>query len=415
MDKVEVAPWGLYKVKDEGSLKRYNSFLQKKEWLNAKIERKNALEPIVNFDRNTGRLNELLKWPNEEDTFNQLVAADSGYINILGNNYMFAELLDGGANAGLPGELWNTPAQYMAIKATQGFPQRKTGYQLNGGVIKSFSTEDIMHEKLFNPSFNANGSGLYGMSPLKAARKTTTRNNAAKQAGATQLQNNGGTGIAFIDDPIVPANGRDEQIAAVKSKWAKEYTGPDNFGKTAFSGYKMGYVQVGMSLKEMALTEVEAVDLRILCNIWGVPSQLLNDIVGSTFNNVQEAEKALTSRCALPRLISVRNNINRKLQTDWGMKGKDIYVDFDMTVYTELQEDQAVKWAWVKDLPASSNYKMQMMGLDPEDDPNMNVILVNNQLVPLADLIGGLDDTQQQTVSDELNKAGLLDYFKFEK
>lgn len=30
MDKIKVAPWGLYKVVDEGALKKYNSYLEQK-------------------------------------------------------------------------------------------------------------------------------------------------------------------------------------------------------------------------------------------------------------------------------------------------------------------------------------------------------------------------------------------------
>lgn len=417
MEKIKVAPWGLYKVVDEGSLKKYHGYLEAKDWMNARRMHKKALEPLTTFDRQSGRVNELLKFPNEEDTFNELVAAAAGYINIVGNNYMWANILAAGANGGLPGELWNTPAQYMAIKATQGFPQRVTGYQLNGGMIKTFTKEEIMHEKLFNPAFNVNGNSLYGQSPIKAAIKTLTRNSASKKAGSTQLDNNGAAGIAFVDDQLASTSPetRETQVNSVKSVWAKEYTGAGNYGKVAFSGYKMGYVQVGLSLKEMALTEIEEVDLRILCNIWGLPSSLLNDAANKTYNTSKEAEKALTSRCALPRLISTRNNINRKLQSDWGMKGSQIYVDFDMSCYDELQENQAEKWAWVNQLPASSKYKMEMMGLDAEDDPNMETILINNQLIPLADVVGGMSDAELAKVNDSLNKAGLTDYLRIAK
>lgn len=415
MDKIKVAPWGLYKIIDENALKQYNSFLEQKDWMNALKMRRKALEPMTRLDNKTGRLAELLKWPNEFQTWNDLVADDSGFINILGNNYMWGNLLEKGANVGLPGELINAPAQYMVIKATRNFPQRVTGYMLQTGEIRDFTKEEILHEKLFNPAYNIGGSGLYGMSPIKAATRTVTRNNASKKAGATQLDNNGGAGIAYIDDPLVPANGRDAQAKAVKAVWDRDYTGAGAYNKVAFSGYKMGFVSVGMSLKEMALTDVEQVDLRILCNVWGVPSYLLNDPENKTYNSANEAEKALTSRCALPRLISIRNSFNRKIQTDWGMKGVNVYCDFDMSVYTELQEDQKEKWEWVSKLPVSPAYKLEMMGLDVPDDPNLDIILVDGNLVPLADVINGLSDEEMTRINSELDKAGLKDYLRIAK
>lgn len=416
MDKVEGAPWALYKVVDEPALKAAHAFYQQKNFVEGNRMRRKALEPLTSFNRQSGRLNELLKFPNDEDTFNQLISARAAFLNIVGNNYIWGNMLAGGANQGLPGELWNLPAQHITIRATQNFPQRKLGYSLSQGEYKQFTAEEVLHEKQFNASYNAQGASLYGMSPVKAAIKTLTRNNAAKKAGATQLDNNGAIGIAYIDeDEKVSVNERKTQADAIKARWAKEYTGADNFGKIAFSGLRMGYAQVGLALKDMALTDIEMVDLRILCNIWGIPSQLMNDFANKSYNNQKEAEKALTARCAIPHLINARNNLNRKLQNDWGFKGMNIYADFDSSVYTELQEDQKEKWSWVSQLPVSPAYKLELMGLDVPDDPNMEVILIDGNLVPIADVVNGMSDEQLQQVNDELNKAGLKDYLRIAK
>jgi HK97 family phage portal protein len=416
MEKIKVAPWGLYQVVDEQALKKYNSFLEQKNFLEARRMRTKALEPLTKLNVQTGRLAEILKWPNECETWNDIVANDSGFINITGNSYLWNNFVPSSAAKGLPGELIHLPAQHMAIRSTTTFPQRTTGYHLNiGWDLRKFGKEEVLHQKLFNPSYGKGGEGLYGQSPIKAALRTNTRNNAAKEAGAVQLQNNGAVGIAYVDDPIVPATGREKQVDAVKSAWNKQYTGASNYGKVAFSGYKMGYTQVGLSLEQMALTDIEQVDLRILANVWGLPSQLLNDPENKTFNNQKEAEKALTSRCALPRLTSFRNQFNRKLQKEWGYAGVNVYADFDMSVYTELQEDQKEKWEWVKQLPVSSAYKLEMMGLDVPEDPNLDVILVDGNLVPLSDVINVMDEDQLARVNEELNKAGLKDYLRIAK
>jgi hypothetical protein len=90
----------------------------------------------------------------------------------------------------------------------------------------------------------------------------------------------------------------------------------------------------------------------------------------------------------------------------------NVYADFDMSVYTELQEDQKEKWEWVSRLPASSKYKMELMGLDSPDDPNMDVILVDGSLIPLADVVNNLSDEDMNRINDDLNKAGLNDYLR---
>lgn len=419
MDKVRVAPWSLYKVVDESSLKQYKAIVgskfSAKDWTEAQRLRKKALEPMTNFNTRMGKLNDLMKWPNEYCTWNDLVAEGAGFKMITGNEMLWANILDGGANTGVPGELLNTPAQFMAIKATRGWPPRIVGYQMNNGFLRQFTKEEILHVKFWNPDYDANGAGLYGMSPLRAGSKTLTRNNAAKKAGSVQLDNNGAAGIVYVDDPVVPATGREAQAAATKRSWARENTGAESYGKLSFSGYKMGYVSVGNTLKEMDLTGIEAMDLRRIFNLWGIPSQLGNDPDNKTYANQKEAEKALTTRCALPHLVSKRDHLNRKLQTDWGFKGVNVYADFDMSVYSELQEDQAEKWNWVSKLPVSSAYKLELMGLDVPDDPNLDVILVDGNMIPLSDVVNKLSDADMDQIDEELNKAGLKDYLKVAK
>lgn len=416
MDKVRCAPWSLYKVVDEGSLKKYQAIMasqfETKDWAEARRLRKKALEPLTSYNTRTGKLNDLLKWPNEYCTFSDLVADGAGFKMITGNEMLWANLLDAGANNGVPYELMNTPAQYMAIKATRGWPQRVVGYQMNNGDLKQFTKEEILHVKFWNPEYDANGAGLYGMSPLKAGSRTVTRNNAAKKAGSVQLDNNGAAGIVYVDDPLVPATGRDQQRDVVKRGWAKEHTGADNYGKLAFSGYKMGYVSVGNTLKDMALTEIEDLDLRRIFNLWGIPSQLGNDPDNKSYNNQKEAEKALTTRCALPHLVSKRDHLNRKLQTDWGFKGVNVYADFDMSVYPELQEDQKEKWEWVSKLIVPEAYKLEMMGLDVPDELPKDLILVDGNRITLSDLLNNMSDVDMQQVDEELSKAGLKDYLR---
>lgn len=419
MDKIRVAPWGLYKVVDESSLKQYNAIISSKfdtkDFAKAMQLRKKALEPIKNYNRQAGKLNELMQWPNERTTWNDLIADNAGMKMITGNEMMWANMLDAGANQGLPQELFNMPAQYTKPIATTAWPQRIVGWQLDSGEIRRFSKEEVLHVKFWNPEYSVTGAGLLGMSPLKAGSKTVTRNNAAKKAGSVQLDNNGAAGIVYVDDALVPATGREAQRDVVKRGWVKEYAGADNYGKIAFSGYKMGYVSVGNTLKDMDLTGIEAVDLRRIFNLWGIPSQLGNDPDNKTYANQKEAEKALTTRCALPHLTSKRDHFNRKLQTDWGFKGVNVYADFDMSVYTELQEDQKEKWEWVSKLPVSSAYKLELMGLDVPDDPNLDVILVDGSMIPLSDVVNNLSDAEMQAINDNLNKAGLNDYLRVAK
>jgi hypothetical protein len=123
----------------------------------------------------------------------------------------------------------------------------------------------------------------------------------------------------------------------------------------------------------------------------------LNDPDNKTFNNQKEGEKALTMRCALPQLNSFREHFNRKLKTDWGYAGKNIVVDYDMSVYSELQDDLATKWNWVKELPVSWAYKLDLMGMDYEDgDPGIDEVMIPGGFQPIDGY-----NVVDQTLNDE--------------
>ena len=59
---------------------------------------------------------------------------------------------------------------------------------------------------------------------------------------------------------------------------------------------------MGLSPVDLNIIEAEKWDYIGLCNIYGVPPELLG-LTAKTYNNVKEAESALTSRVAMPQLV----------------------------------------------------------------------------------------------------------------
>lgn len=380
-EKVKVAPWGVYKVVDEESLKRYQGLISKKnlsadDFIKARDYRKKALEP---YDAD-GKLNELLRWPNENQTFADLVADSSTYKLLTGDRMIWAELLSMGANTGKPQTLHLLPSDQISIAVNNKWPLSIISYKIITWGLQDIPKVQVMHDKYFNPNCDLNGTHLLGLAPLKAALGLTTRSNSENTAATMAYQNGGPRTIIFVDEPQFAPEQKGVHAKAIKQiLTSNEYTGPSNNNKLASSGYKMGAVPIGLSPVELDIIESEKWSLRRFCNVFGgVPSQLLNDPDNKVYNNTVEGEKALTSRCALPLLNSFRDQFNRKLGTDWGYKDKNIYVDYDLTVYSELQENLKEKWGWVKELPVPNGYKLDLMGLDhPEgQDEFMDQILI---------------------------------------
>jgi len=64
----------------------------------------------------------------------------------------------------------------------------------------------------------------------------------------------------------------------------------------------------------------------------------------------------------------------------------------------------------VSKLPVSSAYKLELMNLDVPDDPNLDVILVDGNLVPLEDVVNKMSDQEMANINNRLNQQGLNDY-----
>ena len=377
-DKVKLPEWAAYKIVDEAAFKSYQGLMRKKDistqdFKKAVKYRKKALEPIY-----VDRLSELLKYPNDYETFQDLVANSSGWKLITGGRTIWSQMLNMGANAGKPFQLHNLPYQEVSIIATTNqFPIVEQAYVMTNLAEAYFPKSQVLHDKYQNYDWDVNGAHLYGMSPLKSALRRLSRSNSAIKASAAMLENQGVKGVLYMDDPRVLSNGIDpldtrKQVEAVKQKLVGkgEWVGSDNWGRIGVSGYKLGWQSVGLSPVDLSIIESEKWDLKRFGAVYGVPSQLMGDSDSSTYNNVREAEKALTARCAIPQLVAFRNHFNRKLQTDWGYKGQNVYVDFDHTVFTELQEDVKEKSTWINQLRALSPNEQRMhLGLERIDNP----------------------------------------------
>jgi HK97 family phage portal protein len=399
LDKVRLPQWGLYEVDDESSLKSYYGYQSKKslsakEYNESLKLRTKALTPV----KNPGKWGDLLIYPNAEQTFTDFVTQGCGYKLLTGNKFIYANILEAGANAGLPQELLLMPSQYVQLLVTQGFPSRVTGYQLSALMNNmGFSKEQVLHEKYSNYSWNTNGEQHYGIAPLKAALRLTNRNNSALEASTAKFQNGGLDAIIYVDDTRIDNATANAQAAAVKSKLVSEYTGPVNQGKIVASGMKMGVANLGLSPVELDIIQAEKWDMRRFCNVFGIPSQLLNDPENKSYNNAKEGEKALTTRCALPLLTSFRDNLNRKAHTDWKLD-KRYVIDFGMECFSELQEDVKEVADWTSKLIAiSPNEQRELSGLATINDPSLDEVWVQgNGRQPLSDF-------QSNAVDNALN------------
>lgn len=372
LEKAVQAPFAFYKIVDEQKYFRYRGLVQKmsgtapgkttgKDFREIRDLRNKSLQ-LYTADT---YLNELIAQPNENECFADHNKGLWGWKLLTGDYYEAGWTPGiGGASKGKPLQLYGLPSQYMSILATNTLPIGAAGYLLQLGTEIPFTAEDVLHEKYWNPSWTLSGDQLYGMAPLKAALMRVQRNNEIQFRGAKTAKNGGADVVAFLDNPDLVKhdfNTAKAQMNRMKDTWDLEQSGNENAGRAIWSTYKVGATRLGLSPVEMEALSSESVDLRFLCNVFGgVPSQLLNDIASSTYNNVSEGEKALTTRCAFPLLTSRERAFNYKMRELSAFKGTNIVGEFDRTVYTELEEDkkELVDWMEKSFLPIRRRYEL---------------------------------------------------------
>ena len=396
-DKAKLAPWYEYKVVDKKAYKEYRQKTAQPDkvtdWKQVKELHTKALELVGKQTK----ISDLLIYPNADDTWGDLIEAAVSYKLITGNDYIYGKTITAGVNKGLPNSLHVLPAQYMQIMTNMAaFPVEAVGYALMIGKIVNFTRSEILHDKFFNPDWDANGMQLYGLSPLQAAAKVLTRSNQGKEYAVSAYQNGGPPGVLFVKKDQ-GFNGVDltAQVDLVKER-LRQYEGSKNANKIPVSGFEIGYQQIGLSPVDMDILDAEIFDMRAICNIYGVPSQLLNDPDNKTYNNQAEGEKALTTRCALPLLTALRDNFNRKLKNDWNA-GSDTVIDFDLSVYSELEGNKLEQVNWLEKslLPLYRRYEILGESV-PEwmDEATRNTILVPSGYQPLEETLMPVPDLQ---------------------
>ena len=130
-----------------------------------------------------------------------------------------------------------------------------------------------------------------------------------------------------------------EEAALVQAKFQERVGGSNNFGKTIVTNKDLNYIQMAMSSADLQLLEKGVINLRAMCNVFGLDSSLFNDPANKTFNNRKEAEKALYTNAVQPTLDKVEAELNRWFVASH-YPGGNVRFRFDYSEVAALQTDQ---------------------------------------------------------------------------
>lgn len=370
-------PFTIYEKKSDSEYKRYKSLTGGTFDANAlyksQLVKKNALVELQDTE-----LHELLEMPNAAQSYSSWITELIAFRKLTGNGYIYGIAPDTGASAGKFKELYVMPSQVMEI-ISGGMLNPVEKYRLEYNGTFEIPAEFICHIKDFNPDYSETGSHLYGQSPLRAGFRSMTTNNEAITTGVKYLQNQTARGVLMSEEGDI----NEVQAQQLKDKFRQNFQGSSNAGDIIITPKKLSWVNFGLNASDLSLIEQYNASVKDLCNIYGVPVQLLNNTDASTYNNMKEAKKALYQMAVIPELNKIKDELNRWLAPQFGDK---ICIEYDYTAIPEMQEetekvvDQLSKAWWI-----TPNEKREVMsyGIDEENE-QLNDYFVPSNLVPLG-------------------------------
>lgn len=366
-----------YQIVDDISMKKYKKFDQNS--LHAKYYRKKSMVDLPEDDRFV----EFLQSISYEEKIMYYTI-----LYITGELFLYKEVLELGPNAGKV-RLHLLNNQNITVIISEDFPQRVIGYKyVDTGFDGTFTTDEVIHVKYFNPNFS-NGDRWRGLSPLQVLTKRISRLEAGMNASVAQVQNGGVPGIVYEKSDYAI-----ETLGQRKGDFAKYLKNSNNKGAPYFAAGEMGYIELGLSLSDMAVTDLQAIDFTKLCNAYKLPEVLLNNHKASTDNNMSWAEKRLYTNSILPNIHLFKDALLQSVAPMYMDKVKRT-IEIDLSQIPSLQEDMKAQataldamW-WI-----TPNEKREMQQFEEIDDPIMNYIVIDSNKMLLRDLNGSLPDVE---------------------
>jgi HK97 family phage portal protein len=327
--------------------------------------------------------NQLLRKPNEMERQQQFVEESASWLSITGDLYLYRIKFQTGANKGQTARVYALPSQYVQIIGGGQFEPIK-GYKLIiGNQEVTFSPEEIIHVKYFNPNWDISGSQLYGQAPLQAALNTVQSSNEGTNAKIKAFLNGGVSGLISSADKDMTMSV--EQLDHLNEKIAQKSTGTNNSHRITATNGLVNYQQIGLSPADLEVLKSIEFDEQMIAKCFGI-DPILFSLDSASYNNKKEASKSLVNNVITPML-----NLLADAYTDI-IEDPRIYVGYDISHFEEMQQNlketvDALDKAWW----ITPNQKLAQMGREVSTDALMDKVYIPTSYVPLDEVSVPMD------------------------
>lgn len=277
---------------------------------------------------NEGAVVELLKSPNETESFVELMTKVYGYFALTGNAIILKEESVGFGTRGL------------RVLETQlvSIDQESRVYSYSDPILQQdfeYSPEEIIHIKYFSPATENICTGM-GQAPLQACFMTVDAGNDLREAEQFVLNNLAINGIFTVDSKGTTLNqGVQDQLQRVADG---KFGGVENTNSVMVIGTDGKYHKIDSNANQIKLLESRGVKLRDVTNCFGFDSKMFNDPDSTTYNNISEARKDFYTEGLMPFINRVLLALNYGLSEI--LEEGAVFIEADYSGVEALQTDQ---------------------------------------------------------------------------
>lgn len=284
----------------------------------------------------SGTAYELLKHVNPFWTWRRLARMDELSMGIWGQSFWAIEK---DAN-GVPREIWWVKASRMRVVPDKNGYIKGFLYEVaNAGFddrFIAFKPDEIVWFRYPNPL-----DELSPLSPLIAAERASKTGSSMLDSNMS-LFNQGMQPGGFI----VPAGDKisftQPQADDLEAFLETRVRGPKNAKKWHVLRFDANFKDAQITPKDAEYIDGLNVTLRRVCNVYGVPSPLMNDLENATLANVGELHKVLWSDALMPDAQLRQDEITEQLLPHF--IGRPIHAEFDFAKVPALQESATEVW-----------------------------------------------------------------------
>ena len=294
---------------------------------------------------------------------------------VTGNAITFHVLRSGTADKILQFQIM--PTQHVEIMYG-GWLNPVGGYKLDlapDGKEAVIPPEQVWHVRIFPNMDYREGKNFMGLSPIRVAARIINSQVFGQELIEASYKRGMPPGILTKKDATWEMTAVEEQRKSMEEIWDRKYGNRSKAGKPVFTVGDLAWLPLGFSnFTDLQIEQINKLSLRTLCNVWGIPSRIMNDMEGGAYTKDKEDRKAIYTNRLIPDNRMFWDGIN-KLIANTGLRYEP-----DYAAIPELQEDKK-EMAQIFQIGYNANSVQvnefrDQLGLEP--DPQMEGLYRND-------------------------------------